>query len=385
MLFRADREAPVAPPSVAKVGPTSVSAARRSDDVQVVDGRTDFRSLLAELRAQSEAGADCWQRLRGIAKTRPALAIDLALALDGDNDERAHWVTELTRTWAGHDAQAAWAWLGPQMPRMEPVTGNSLIGVVLNAMAAQAPLRVIDNVDALLRRGNSDGAMPALVACQDGLTALVAHGYLDVAQAAVEEWGQNPRAQAIDASAFNVVAGAIAQNSWTEAGAWLETLPPSIERNSASAVLASKWADHDPVAALTWAETLGADNGQFGAIRSVFADWVERDGSRAGDWLMSYIDRAKSESEIDQLLSSFVTFSNGLQRDPAHALSWTELVRDSAQRDALAERVIMRWGRRDLAAATQYVDSASQLSIPQRQKLKANLLARAADLESVDD
>jgi hypothetical protein len=384
--FRASREPHNAPTFVANVESTDRGATQGGRQIVAVDGKTEFQSLLANLRAQNEAGADCLKRLQRIAETRPALAIDLALMLGGNDDERSFWVTELTRTWAGRDAQAAWDWLGQQRPRMEQVGGNSLIGVVLNGMAAQSPQRVIDNVDALLRRGNADdSAISALVACQLGLNALLAHGDLEIAQAAVEEWVQNPRAQAIDAAAFNVVAGAIAQNSWDDAGAWLETLPSSIERNSAFAVLASKWADHDAVAALNWAETLGPENGRLGAIRSVFADWVDRDGSRAGTWLLGYIDRAQSESEIDQLIGSFVTFSAGLQRDPALAMGWVALMRDSAQREASTERAIVRWGRRDLAAATHYVDTAPELSALKRQSLKATLIAQTAESEPMDD
>ncbi|HUR59707.1 MAG TPA: hypothetical protein VM029_18450 [Opitutaceae bacterium] len=385
LSFRAGHEPAITGISSANVGATGINVARKFRPVAVVDGRAGFQALLANLRAENEAGADRLKRLQRLAESQPSLAIDLAMALAGSDDERAAWVTELTRAWAGRDAQAAWDWLGQQMARMEPVAGSSLIGVVLDEMAARAPERVRDNVDALLRRGDIDGAIPALVACQLGLNALLARGNLDVAKAAVEEWIQNPRAQAIDASAFNVVAGAIAQNSWDDAAAWLQTLPPSIDRNSAFAVLASKWADRDPIAALKWAETLSADYGQFGAIRTVFADWVERDGSRVGDWLLGYIDRAKSESEVDQLIGSFVTFSSGLQRDPALAMQWVGLMRDSAQRQISTVPVIARWGRQDVAAATRYVDTAPGLSTAERLNLKAVLVALGVERDPMDD
>lgn len=380
---RVGRQPPAVLTAVTHVDPTSLAVAPGSRRIVAADGRNEFQVLLADLRTPGETGADRLRRLQRIAETQPALAIDLAMALGGDHDEKASWVTELTRTWAGRDAQAAWAWLGPQMARMEPLTGNSLIGVILNEMAAQTPQRVIDDVDALLWRGPLEGEIPALVARQLGLTALLAHGDLDIAKAAVEEWVRNPRAQPVDASAFNVVAGAIAQNSWDDATAWLATLPPSNERNAAFAGLASKWADADPNAALDWAETLGEESGRAAAIGTVFADWVERDQARAGDWLLGYIDRAKSDAEIDALLGRFVTFSPGLQRDPALATGWVELMRDTAQRDTATERVIARWGRRDLAAATRYVDTAPELSAAQRQSLKANLLALPAESDPV--
>jgi hypothetical protein len=383
--FRVSREPHSEPIPKTKTEESGLRVARRDRGIVAAEGRTDFDALLANLRAENEAGAGGLKRLQRLAVTQPALAIDLAMALAGSSDERAAWVTELTRAWAHREAQAAWDWLGSQMPRMEPVAGDSLISVVLGEMAARTPQHVLDNVDTLLRRGDSDGGIPPLVACQLGLNALLARGNLDLAQAAVEEWIRNPRAQAIEASALNVVAGAIAQNSWFDAGAWLETLPPSTERNSAFAVLASKWADHDPSAALNWAETLGADNGQFRAIRTVFADWVEREGSRVGDWLLGYIDRATSGSEVDQLIGSFVAFSSGLQRDPALAMQWVALLRDSAQRELSMLAVIERWGRRDMIAAIRYVDTAPWLSAVQRQNLKSVLVAASVERDALDD
>jgi hypothetical protein len=346
---------------------------------------SDVTALVAEIRRLATTGGNPWMLLERLGGTRPATAIELALDMGRGGEEKDSWVTELTRAWASRDPQAAWDWLGQQTSRMDQLAGGSLIGVVLQEMAAQAPQRVIENVDTLLRRERSPDALPALVVCQHGLLVLLAHGHLELARSAVENWVENPQAQPIDASALNVVAAAIAETSWADAWIWLETLPPSPDRASAFTVLASKWADHDPTAALSLAETLGTENGQFAAIRSVFADWAERDGSRAGDWLSGYIDRAKSESEIDQLIGSFVAFSTGLQREPALALHWVGLMRNSAQQAALTERVILRWGQRDLATAIRYVETAADLPGPQRQQLKASLSALAAESDPLTE
>lgn len=346
---------------------------------------TDYETLLASLRKQITAGANGLALLKKVADSQPATAIELALALAGSDDEQDGWVTDLTRTWAERDPQAAWDWLGRQTWRMEQLANGSLIGVVLDRMAARAPDLVVKNADALLRRGETPDAIPALVTCQLGLTALIAHGALDVARAAVEDWARNPRAFEVGASAYNVVAGAIGQTSWTDAGDWLASLPPSHDRSAAFATLASRWGDQDPAAALTWAESLGAQNEPFAAVRSVFSEWAERDTSKAGDWLLSYIDRAQSETEIDQLIGSFVTFSPGLKRDPKLALFWAGMTRETTQRETLLERVTLRWGRSDFAAATNYVDTLNDWTAAQKQSLKQKLLAQAGDTEPLDD
>jgi hypothetical protein len=346
---------------------------------------TDGQALLATLRSEIASGANGLELLIKIGETQPAKAIELALVLGRSGDERDGWVTELTRTWAMREPQVAWDWLGQQTPRMEQLANGSLIGVVLDAMAVRAPQRVVENIDVLLRLGDAPGIIPPLVACQLGLTALLAHGDVAAARAAVEEWAQHPRALEIGASAYNIVAGAIGQESWTEASDWLATLPPSSSRTAAFAVLASNWGDRDPVAALTWAESLGTSNGQFTAIQSVFSDWAERDGTRAGDWLSGYVDRARSDAEIDQLIGSLITFAADLKRDPQQALSWVSMMRDKQQSTALAERVAIRWGRSDVAAATSFVENSDAFTAAQKQALKQKLIDQATDPEPIDD
>jgi hypothetical protein len=363
------------------INPKHAGNARTVQHARVSRERDDVAALAAEI----ETGADGLERLKKIAETQPAKAIELALVLGHGGDERDRWVTELTRTWAAREPQAAWDWLGQQTARMEQLANGSLIRVVLDAMSARAPQRVVDNIDALLRQGDVPGTIPPLVACQLGLIALLAHGDLDLARAAVEDWVHHPRAMEIGPSAYNVVADAIGQNSWMDASAWLATLPASSDRTAAFAVLASKWGDRDPTAALTWAESLGASNGQLTAIQAVFSDWVERDGSRAANWLSGYVDRAQSDGEIDQLIGSLVTFAVDLKRDPQQALSWVNMMRDNQQRTALAERVAMRWGRSDLPAATQFVETSDAFTATQKQELRQQLIDQATDPDPIDD
>ena len=343
------------------------------------------RSLLATLRSDIAAGADALARLRKLAETEPAQAIEFALVLGRNGEERDQWVTELTRTWALREPQTAWDWLGRQTARLDQLANGSLIGVVLEAMAERSPQLVFENVDALLRRGDVAGILPPLVACQHGLNALLACGHLNLARAAVEEWARNPRTLEVGASAYNVVAGAIGEHSWTVAGAWLATLPPSSNRTVAFAALASKWGDQDPTAALAWAESLAPANEPFTVMHTVFSDWAERDGRQAADWLSGYVQRAQSDTEIDQLIGSLVTFTIDLRRDPHQALSWVGMMRDAAQRTSLAERVAIRWGRGDLAGASAFVEQSNAFTPAQKVALRQRLIEQATDPEPIDD
>src|SRR4051794_688539 len=107
IYVRVRREPPVPAASVAHVDSTARGFTRSSRPILSGDRRTEFEVLLANVRAAREAGADCLSYLQRIAQTRPALAIELALTLAADNDERTSWVSELTRAWARRDPQAA--------------------------------------------------------------------------------------------------------------------------------------------------------------------------------------------------------------------------------------------------------------------------------------
>jgi hypothetical protein len=379
--FTAPKQSGVPRPAVETHRPIEARPVHRVRAIREVDGS----ARLDVLRAEIAAGANGLEVLKELGETEPAKAIDSALLLGRNGDERDQWVTALTRAWALREPQAAWDWLGQQTVRMDQLANGSLIGVVLDAMAARAPQRVVENVDALLRQGDVPGIIPPLVACQLGLIALVAHGDIEDARAAVEDWARHPRALEIGASAYDTVATAIGQDSWPEASAWLATLPASPSRTAAFAVLASKWGDRDPAAALGWAESLSPENGQFAAVQTVFSDWAERDGSHAAEWLSGYVDRAKSDAEIDQLIGILITFTADLKRDPQQALAWVNMMRDDQQRAALVERVAMRWGRTDLPGATSFVETSDAFTATEKRTLEKRLIDQATDPEPIDD
>lgn len=365
--------------------PGSSPRAQDAEPAGTMDGKAGYRTLVASIRRQMDAGADGLGLLRALARSRPAWAMDAALALGRGDDERDRWVTELAKDWTARDAQEAWDWLGRQTSRMEKLANGSLIGVVLGGMAAQAPPKVVESLDILLRQGDVPGAIPPLVACRLGLQALVEHGALDVARGAVEDWARSPRAPGVDASAYDVVAEAIGQTSWSEAAAWLESLPASRDRASAFAVLASNWSGHDPTAALAWAESLAPDGGRLAAIQAAFSDWAGRDAAGAGAWLPGYAERAAADAETDQLMAGFATYASTLRQDPELALGWIRGVRDDAQRAALTERAVLRWGRRDAPAAANYVAGDSDLTPDQKLSLQRKLADRQIDPVPSDD
>lgn len=339
-----------APPAAippAPAGPTATTSAR--------DGST--AELLAALREKlATSVGDALQALSGIAKTNPALAIDLAQELGRTDEERAEWVKNLTQQWCDQDVQAAWKWLGAlSQHRMEQLAGGELTSVVLGAMARQDPDAVISNLDGLLRHGNLSESVSTPVAVHVGLAALVDAGKIDLAQQVVDAWARDPQKLKLEAAAYETVAMARAQSAPTETAEWLLSLPGGDERNNAIATFSAVWADHDPRGALQWAEALPDSDGRQAAIRRTVADNIEKYPNEVSAWLGDYLARAPASPATDALVATVISNSPEIRAAPQTALQWLKLISDPAQHDAVEERIAIRWAVQDRTAAEAYV------------------------------
>jgi hypothetical protein len=364
----------ISPPSVTvpsgaldKPAPARTAAEHTKNATYLSSG---YEELVARLRVAHRGNEDLLLGdLSEIAKTRPALAIDLALALGRSDEEKASWVTGLTKQWADRAPQAAWDWLSHQTHRMEQLANGSLPSVVLDAMGAQDPDLLLRNVDASLRLGETPGVIAPAIVVHLGLEALVKSGHVEEARHAVEGWLTGPLRNSIEASAFETVAVGLSEKSPETAGLWLKSLPASEDRNRALSMLASHWADHDPEAALKWAQELGVQEGRSVALERTFSEWVERNAGEAGNWLGNYLLNMPDDPEADRLIGNLLTFSSTLKQNSALALHWASLIGDPQQRQAYTEREALRWGRRDPAAAVEYVQTTPTLSPEQKAQL----------------
>jgi hypothetical protein len=362
-----------AKPEPAIIPPSSVTASTPEAPLvseQPLQSASE-QDLLQDLRAKLQTSRDdVINSLAEIAKTRPALAIDLAQALGRTPEEKAEWVTNLTQQWADQDPQAAWKWLsGLPSRRMQELGNGDLTPVVLGAMAARDPKMVLANVDTLLRSGNNSESVSTPVAVHVGLDALIASGQLDLARQAVESWAKDPNKLNIEAAAYESVAMAMTGTAPVETGEWLRSLPKSEERNSAFATFAATWAEKDPGSALKWAETLPADEGRQAALGRTVSDWVEQYPKEVSGWLGDYLARAPANAESDQLVATVLNLSPVVKNNPQVALQWTELISDPQQRSDHEERVALRWARQDRNAAMTHIQSSQTLTSEQKTTL----------------
>jgi hypothetical protein len=366
-VFRGNRNAPPTIRPAAQVPLAAPPAAPDGPNVYQIYG---YNELLGLLRGKLKGPAcDFSAALAEIAKTRPGLAVDLALALGPTEKEKSAWVADLVKKWAGRDPSAAWQWLQQQASRLDPLADGSLTGVVFDAMAARDPQMLLATMNALLFPGNSVGPLAADVAVRTGLQSLVDSGHVDLAQQAVEGWANSPLKPDIGASAYETVAIAMGRTAPDAAGAWLKSLPATAGLISALAGFAANWSERDPVAALAWAETLTPQEDQSVAINRVFGDWVERNAGDAGEWLSDDLSHLSSSDETDTRIEALINRSSTVRDTPALALQWATLISDPQTRENTEENLLAQWARSDLAAATGYVKNNPAMAPEQKQAL----------------
>jgi hypothetical protein len=358
LLFRS-KPAPLdRAPTVANsaVTPLAAKVAPHGEAVSTVQG-DDRDRLLTDLRAKlPKSVEDVLRELTELAKTNPALAIDLAQELGRTDEEKSQWVKNTMQQWAERDSQAAWQWLGQlSKDRMQQLAGGELTAVVLGAMAAKDPSKVVANLDNFLRNGNPSESVSTPVAVHVGLQSLIAHGQIDLARSVLDGWAKDPAKLNLEAAAYESVAMELAKTAPQETGAWLRSLPATEERDASIATFTATWAEHDPRAALQWAETLPPGDMQQAAFRRTVSDWIERYPSEVSGWLGDYLARVPPSTATDSLVETVINVSPTMRATPQLALQWTNLVSDPAKRAADEETVALRWGAQNSAAAADYV------------------------------
>jgi hypothetical protein len=358
---------------------TETSESLRDDNYQDRSARTDdvlrnagFDELLVMLRrkvASSASPEEILLMLRTIAETRPEVAIDLAAVIGRTDDERAHWVADVTRLWAARDPQAAWQWVIHPSHRLERISKDGLVGVVLNQMAQSAPEAVVQNLETSLRLGVQPETPNPEVVLHEGIRALVANGAMDIARAAIKEWANGPLKDKIAASAYESVAIQMADASPASAASWLKSLPLSDNRNFALGTLASTWVNHDAAAAMDWAESLSPLDGRVDTIQRTFNEWVERAPADAAEWLNKHRAQSQPGGEADRMITRLVAASPLVRSDPSGALQWAALISKPELRAQVIAGVVTKWGLSDSESATRYLQQSADLTPGQKAKV----------------
>ena len=338
----------------------------------------------AELRQRLANGAsldEIRETLKRLARTQPALAMELALEVARSDLEKYQLTAAVVGLWAQDDPAAAWAWALPQSKRLTQPGETPLLAIVLDEVATVDPTQVVTLADSALRQdgGTTDSNLDPGELTQMAVQALLQSGHADLAQAAVEAWagGAYPK---IGNAAFEEVALNLAKNSPQAASDWLRSLPVSDGRNQALATLAAEWAGTAPQAALDWAAKLDANDGRTDAMQRAFDRWAATDLVSAAHWL----GENESNPAADGMIAHMIGESALGETDPQLALKWADLISDDDLKSRSVEQVVIAWGERDPAAATRYLLETTALKPEQKNQLEESLRARANAIPGTD-
>jgi hypothetical protein len=340
--------------------------------------------LLAILRAKMPRSSpdEILAMLKLISESRPEDAVELAPRIGRTEEEKAEWVSNVTRSWAGRDPDKAWQWfvqLGTH--RADQLAGGSLLNVILEEMAAKEPEMLLQNADAVLKRGERANSVSPQVMVATGVEALIKSGNVELARSAVEKWSNGASQPIIGAGPFQIVAMFLAKTSPEEAADWLKSLAISEDRDSALAMFAARWAERDPAAAMRLSESIQLQDGQLEVEQRVFSAWAEVEPAEAAQWLDDHRSELQAGPQTDQMVASLLAVSPMARTDPVGALQWAYLIMEPTLRSDVIEGLVKRWGRSDPAGAVQYLRQAADLTAQQ----KASVLQSIRDPDAATD
>jgi len=367
--YRAGRASSPSGPAASSPGPALDLTSLAAPDPNAEKYRTaGYDELLALLRGKLPgSGGGVQAVLAAIARDRPDLAIALAQELGRTDAEKSAWVSGLVKTWTLHDPKNAWAWLAKPDNKL---TTPPLLGVVMDAMAVSNPEMLLANVDELLIKDDHSGSpFSAMNSVNMGLQALVKSGNLNLARAAVEAWANDPNKLPIGPAAFQIVAMAMDKSTPDVTAAWLRSLPPSEDRNTALTALGTIWANSDPAAAMRWAESLPSEESQSATVSQIFVEWMQSNPGAAMNWLDDYIPRTASIVEDDTLIGSMILFSPTTKNDPGEAMKLADAIANPQTRMVYQQQLVQSWGRTDPGAAVEYVMNSQTIDKDQKQLL----------------
>jgi hypothetical protein len=335
-------------------------------DLQLLNNASE-EEILAILRQKMDSSLfDEVRALLGfLARTRPAMAMDLAQKAGRTDAERYTLSFAALQVWSRNDPVPAWSWTLQNFRQLDLAGQPSLRSCVLNQLAGLDPQSVITLVAEALKQGGAPLNFGEASTAQLALQALSQTGNSAMEQPAIEAWSRGPGYEQIDRAAFEEVALPWAQQSPAAAAAWLRTLPPSQERNAALAVVAENWANRDPKAAMDWSNGLSAGDDRQNAMQKAFSQWEGKDMLAAAHWL----GQQPADPVIDHMVANLVGDPRVTQADPSAALMLAESVSDPHLRGQSLDTVLRTWGREDMAAAEKYVAESTQLSSAQKEQI----------------
>jgi hypothetical protein len=291
----------------------------------------------------------------------PYTTLEAALQIP-DPQQRLAWLSKILGLWAAHDPDAALAWARSQGGELRrSAIMDVLAGIAMQPRAAlrlgpviiaQEPDRAGDYALALVQGLSNQKEFAAAIQL---VSSIPPDARPDLLASIFKTWGSaDPRAAlqtltGMDPASHDEIFHALA-DGWSmgepgDLATYAMTMPPGADRSYALSMAMDRWSLQDPAGMSAW------------------------------------LAQAPPSAELDPGIAAMLTRTDGANRPPALAMSWTLSITDPALRFTTAEHIMSEWKDADPAAARAYTESAPWFTPEQRASLIQIIDAPTAALD----
>ena len=282
------------------------------------------------------------------AKLDPLAALDFAKTNTGSPFARQ----TILAAWAATDPESAIHWAEQNH---EGDGANPWMVGIIRGLANTDPERAASLMQAMPRSQERGEALDALLPT-----------ILDRGAAATHDWIAAIPDETLRNGAMSRVAERLAQSDPAGTASWLAANPGEATNRSIDDVM-SVWIQKDKTAAVDYYQSLPAGDTRTNALRGLINSLATSDPRAAADFL-----ERNSAYTSDPVYQQFVWHSFG--EAPDLAANYIGRIADPTQRDATYRRMLDAWLRRDLPAASQWINNAApQLSPDVQQHLNRSI------------
>lgn len=162
-----------------------------------------------------------------------------------------------------------------------------------------------------------------------------------------------------------------AERSPRAAKEWIDGLTEGFARDHLLLELGQKYAEREPVRAVSMAREISNAALRRSAVSSALAEWFRHDPRRSTEWLSG----TPPHPDLDHAAAAIASLPTLVPTRTDVALGWAESIVDEQIRDATLADIVRAWTTTDAGAAARYVAGSPHLSAARKSELK-NWIAR---------
>ncbi|MEI6674132.1 MAG: hypothetical protein WCO57_03035 [Verrucomicrobiota bacterium] len=248
--------------------------------------------------------------------------------------------------WARQDSSAAFTWASSLSSNDKGAAMTSVIGEIASTDPRKAA-GMVASMDAA-----SQGK-----AYEDIARKWATQNFSDA-----EAWIHTLPADQQGAAMASAIAG-LSKDNPQQAAAKIAALPAGDDRNSAVATLAQNWSRQNPADAANWIMKQTDEAAQTNALREVIPNWVNQDPKAA----LAFVNSQQAGAVRDRAAATYVMSNR--KSAPADLIQVAESITDEHSRNQSLSVGVTRLMQEDPAAAKTYVQNSDAFSADQKQRV----------------